>query len=276
MKKIEYGNKRYYQDELNDDFAGTHITPDKIPNNYRYLHTNIFFRLWSFTLYYFIAVPILRLIGRFMLNIHVHGKKNLMKIKTGAIVYANHCHNFDGTNMAAFTCVPRRTYVISSPDAVSIPFVRHITVALGALPLPSELKGYENFLTAIDVLLKRKKIIGICPEAHIWPYYTGIRNFPATSFIYAARFHVPAVPAVATFRKPKGLLKDYRKPRMDIHIGAPIYPDPALTNKENAKIMRDNTYAFMKSYADRPDNVALYDYQQVTKIPVTIGKTISK
>ncbi|MCX5775453.1 MAG: lysophospholipid acyltransferase family protein [Firmicutes bacterium] len=265
MKKIKYGNKRYYHDELNDDFAGTHIKAKKIPNDYPYLRTNFFYKLWSFSLYYIIAVPVLRLIGFFTLSVRVHGKKNLRKIKTGAITYANHCHNADGTNMAAFVCFPRRMYIIANPDAVSIPFVRHLTVALGALPLPTELKGYEHFLVALDTLLKRRKIISIYPEAHIWPYYTGIRNFPATSFVYAARFNVPAVPVVSTFRQPKGLLKDYRRPCMDIHIGAPIYPDANLTNKENAKIMRDKTFDFMKSYADKPDNIALYDYQKLSE-----------
>ena len=262
MKKIAYGNKRYYHDELNDDFAGTHIKAHKIPNDYRYLHTNIFFKLWSFALYYLIATPVLILLGCFTMGVRVYGRKNLLKIKTGAITFANHCHSSDSTNMAAFICRPRRMYIISNPDAVSIPFVGHLTVALGALPLPSELKGYENFLVALETLLKRKKIIAIYPEAHIWPYYTGIRNFSATSFVYAARFNVPAVPVVSTFRKPKGLFKDYRRPRIDIHVGTPIYPDPKLTNKENAKIMRDQTYAFMKRYADAPDNVALYDYQK--------------
>lgn len=260
MKKAIYGKKFVYHDELSDDFAGTHIDTKKIPSDYCYLHKSVSFRFWSFLLYYCIALPILLLIGKIHFGIRVRGRKNIRCLKTGYFVYGNHTQAADSWIGHVFLCRPRRTYIIANPDAVSIPFVRHLTVALGALPLPSELKGYENFLHCLDTLMKEKKAVVIYPEAHIWPYYTGIREYPATSFIYPARFHVPAVPVVTTYRLPKGPFKDYRKPRLTIHIGKPLYPDMNLTDKENARVMCDASIAFMKRFAQDPDNVPYNHY----------------
>ncbi|MFA5235852.1 MAG: lysophospholipid acyltransferase family protein [Bacilli bacterium] len=260
MKKPLYGQTIYYQDELNDDFANTSINAEKITSDYRYFIQNPFARLGSFLLLYLIAIPIINLMNWFRFGIRVHGRPHLRGIRTGYILYGNHTHHYDAFIPQAIIARPRKTYIIAHPDAVSIPFVKYLTKGLGAWPLPDTVKGTMRFLEAIERALKQKRVIAVYPEAHIWPYYTKIRPYKATSFQYAARNLVPAVPMVTTFRRPKGCLKAYRKPLMDIHIGVPIYPDPTLTVKENAAMLHERTLAFMNEYASRPDNVAFYEY----------------
>ena len=49
------------------------------------------------------------------------------------------------------------------------------------------------FNEAVDKRLAQKNCLVIYPEAHVWPYYTGIRKFPAgdKSFKYAVRNKLP-------------------------------------------------------------------------------------
>jgi 1-acyl-sn-glycerol-3-phosphate acyltransferase len=260
MKKPIYGQIIYYQDELNDDFANTNINAKKITADYRYSITNVWARLGSFLLLYLIAIPVINLLNWFRFGIRIHGRGHLRGIKTGYVLYGNHTHHYDAFIPQAIICRPRKTYIIAHPDAVSIPFIKYLTKGLGAWPLPDTVKGSMRFLDAISAALKKKRVIAVYPEAHIWPYYTKIRPYLPTSFQYASRNNVPAVPMVTTYRRPKGWFKEYRKPLMDIHIGAPIYPLASLSVKENAIRLHGQTMAFMNEYASRPDNVAFYEY----------------
>lgn len=260
MKKVVYGEIIYYNDLLKDDFANTNIHAEKIADDYQYFLKNRWARLGSFLLLYLIAIPFLTLANFFVFRIKISGRSHLRKIKTGYILYGNHTAHYDAFIPQALVTRPRKTYIIAHPDAVSIPFIKHLTKALGAWPLPDTVKSSMRFLEAITIALKNKQAIAVYPEAHIWPFYTGIRPFPTTSFQYASRNNVPAVPMVTTYRKPRGWLKHYRTPRMTIHIGTPIYPNPQLSVKENAALMHEQTMSFMISYSQRPDNVALYQY----------------
>jgi len=260
MKKITYGQIVYYEDPLRDDFANTNIKAEKILSDYPYFIKKPLARLGSFLLLYLIAIPFLTIANWLKFGIRVHGRKYLRGIKTGYVIYGNHTAHHDAFIPQALLIRTRKVYIIAHPDAVSIPFVKHLTKALGAWPLPDTIKESMRFLDAIETALKKKRVIAVYPEAHIWPYYTGIRPFPATSFQYASRNNVPAVPIVTTYRKPRGLFKQYRKPLMDVHIGAPIYPNPSLDIKQNASFMHRKTMAFMMEYANRADNVALYKY----------------
>jgi len=260
MKKVVYGQVIYYDDPLRDDFANTNIKAEKIPADYPYFFRSLAARFGSFLLLYLVTIPVLTILNWFKFGIRIHGKKNLRRIKTGFVLYGNHTAHHDAFIPQALLYRRRKVYIIANPDAVSIPFVKYMTKALGAWPLPETVKGSMRFLEAIAAAIKKKKVIAVYPEAHIWPFYTGIRPFPPTSFQYASRNGVPAVPFVTTYRKPKGLFKEYRKPLMDIHVGMPIYPDATLSVKDNAAMMHEKTLAFMRSYVERPDNVALYRY----------------
>ena len=53
MKKIFY-----YEDELNDDFGQTVKGGKPLPKNYKYVGTNVFFKLFEFFIYRIIIRPI--------------------------------------------------------------------------------------------------------------------------------------------------------------------------------------------------------------------------
>ena len=60
MKRRTY----IYTPEKRDDFGeGVEKKNRKIPSNYKYIHTNIFYRAISFLIYYLVAIPVLYLVG---------------------------------------------------------------------------------------------------------------------------------------------------------------------------------------------------------------------
>lgn len=270
-----YGQKLYYNNEKTDDFTDFKAelnTP--IDAKYKYAPKNPLFRLLSFLLYYVIATPILLLVNKVYHGIKIKGKKNLKKVKGGCVVFSNHVNTLDCAFSLVNVITPRRGYIVCNPDAVRMPVVRVLTKMLGALPVPDDLAAFRNFNDAVDGKLKSGKTLVVMPEAHIWPYYTGIRPFPSTSFTYAVRNSVPAVPVCVTYRKPKGPFKNLLKPRVTVWVGEPIYPLEGVAVKKNANYLRDKTYEFMTEMT-RHNEVELYDYIK-TDEPVNTRKQLAE
>lgn len=261
MKKVIYGTKKYYTDELNDDFSDIPVARRDVSENYEYFFRRFWPRVGSWLLGNLIAIPFLYVFAKIKYDFRIIGRQNIKKIKGPYILYSNHSAQFDAViPTTVINRYRKRTYMVSDPAAVSIPYVRHINKALGALPLPNTYKGKISYLKAVEEVLKKGCCLAIYPEAHIWPYYTKIRPFGSDSFHYPVRFNVPMVPMVITYRKPRGIFKAYKKPRMIINIGEAIKADDSLSFQENKERLRNLTYGFMTRYAHQDDNVALYEY----------------
>ena len=125
----------------------------------------------------------------------------------------------------------------------------------GAIPIPSTLSASRNFINAIDYLLKKNNAIQIYPECHIWPYFIGIRPFPATSFKYPIRFHSPIFVITNTFHKRK-LTKI---PKVITYIDGPIFPNKNLTQKEQEEDLCSRVTSIMKERA-KNTNYSYYTY----------------
>ena len=69
----------------------------------------------------------------------------------------------------------KNTKIIVHPDNISVKATKGIIEMCGAIPTPSTIGGMKNFINCIEHSIKKKDIIQIYPEAHIWPYYTKIR-----------------------------------------------------------------------------------------------------
>ena len=112
---------------------------------------------------------------------------------------------------------------------------------LGALPVPCDVSGMKKFMKAVDHY-HQKYNITIYPEAHIWPYYTGIRDFPAMSFRYPVELNAPCFAMTNTYQKRK----HGRNPKIVTYLDGPFYPNMDLPPKERAQELRDRVYAKMK------------------------------
>ncbi len=235
----------YYSDESNDDFAGTNINTAKIDEKYKYVHTNPIWKFFEFIAYYVIALPLVWFFMRIILGVKFINKKAVKKCKNQPyFLYGNHTGFID-----AFTpnliSTPRKNMIIVGPDAVSIKGIKTFVEMLGAIPTPSDIKSTKNFIKAIDHHHKTRNIT-IYPEAHIWPYFSGVRDFPDTSFSYPAKSNSPCFAFFTAYSKPKGILSFLRKANITVYISEPIYADKNLSVSEKKKQLRDQVYSFMK------------------------------
>lgn len=231
-----------YQNELTDDFVKVNKQPPKIDENYKYYHKNIFWKIARFITYRCIAMPI----GYFLLKIgfkhKIKNKKVLKQLKnTGYFLYANHTQEIADAFIPTFATFPKGVYVIIHPNNLCLPGLGKFLPLLGGLPLPDTLGAMRNFKDAINKHIKNKKCITIYPEAHVWNYYTGIRNFPSTSFRYPVELNVPSYAMTTTYQQTK----PNKKPKVITYLDGPFYPNQSLTTKEQIEDLRNQVYLAM-------------------------------
>ena len=70
----------------------------------------------------------------------------------------------------------------------------------GALPVATTLHGFRAFTKAIETRSNQGHPIVIYPEAHIWPFYNKIRNFPSTSFSFPVKMNKPTFAFINSLR----------------------------------------------------------------------------
>ena len=176
----------YYKDELNDEFSPKKIIPKKIDKNYKYINNSLWWKTARFFLYRVIATPIAYVYCRSKFKVKFIGREIFKNIKTGFFLYGNHTQDIADAFMPSLITFPKSTYVIVHPNNVSMKFLGKITPYLGALPLPDDIEASKNFIHALEKRIKENNCIMIYPEAHIWPYYIGIRNYSSKSFRYTS------------------------------------------------------------------------------------------
>lgn len=232
----------YYRDELNDEFSKAQITPKKIDGSYVYLHRSRWKRFTRFFWYRVVATPLAFLYTKLVFHHTVVNRKVLKGFeKRGYFLYGNHTQDIADALIPNLLYVRQPSYVIVHPNNVSMPLLGRITPSLGALPLPDDRVAYRHFLEAIEVRIRENAKVVIYPEAHIWPYFTGIRNFSDVSFSYPVRYGVPAFCFTNTYQARRFS----KKPRIVTYIDGPFYPDPNLPARQQKSELRDRVYACM-------------------------------
>lgn len=252
-----------WSDELNDDFDELNLDRPPVRRGYPYKRTNKVNNFFSDAFYYGIALPIFYLVAVFK-GVKIENKKNLKLLKgSGAYIYSNHVSYFDVCKMASPVCFGRRVNILGYSDTTTIPVVKHLARALGYLPVP--LQGDYRNLTRLSDATKyyydKKQFIVIYPEAHIWPYYTKIRNFRDASFTYPVLANAPVLPITTVWRKAK----IGKKPKQTIVIGTPIYPINELNINENRKYLRDECYKQMVEVSESRKQYEYIKYIRVNK-----------
>ena len=239
----------YYRDALKDDFGGKHGTGAPVDASFPYLRTSPAWRAGAFLLYYGVALPLVWLINRLWFGLRVKNRRalrSLRKRRTGWFFYGNHTRAFPDATAATLLAFPRRGYVVANPDAVSIRGLSHVVQLLGAIPLPTALGGMRPFCGALERRVREGGAVMIYPEAHTWPFYTGVRPFTAASFAYPARLGAPVVAVASVYRKR---LLPFLPPAMTLYLSDPILPDPALSPAAQRDVFRDRVYAFLTEKA---------------------------
>lgn len=240
----------YYTDERTDEFADDNIVPKVIDENYCYVNDRMWWKVLRFISYRLIAMPIAYLYCKIALHSTFRNRSVLKQAKgKGCFVYGNHTQQIGDPFIPNLALFPRSVYVIVHPNNVSMPVLGRITPYLGALPLPSNLKAMRHFREAIRTRIQQNNVIVVYPEAHIWPFYTGIRDFPATSMKYPVELDVPSFAMTTTYRKRRF----GKKPRTVTYLDGPFYPDQNLPPRARAQALRDQIYGAMVARSRESD-----------------------
>lgn len=232
----------YYSDELNDEFSTAKITPKRIDGDYRYICPSRFKRFTRFFWYSVVAKPLAFIYTKAAFRHKTVGGEVLKAYKDKAyFIYGNHTQDVGDALIPSMLRYRKSVYVIVHANNVSIPFLGRITPSLGALPLPDGLDAYRNFLKAIETRVAEGAAVTVYPEAHIWPYYTGIRPFTDVSFSYPVRFNTPVFCFTNTYQRRRF----GKKPRIVTYVDGPFFPDESLPPRERKKDLRDRVYCRM-------------------------------
>ncbi len=249
-KNVEPVKTVYYTDERNDEFADDNIVAKKIDENYVYIDKRFRWKLLRFLSYRLIAMPVAFCYCKIALHSTFRNRAVLKKVKgKGCFVYGNHTQQIGDPFLPNLALFPKSVYMIVHPNNVSMPVLGRITPYLGALPLPSNLKAMRSFRDAIRTRITEGNFVMIYPEAHIWPFYTGIRDFPATSMKYPVEMDAPSFAMTTTYRKRWF----GKKPRTVTYLDGPFYPDPSLPPKARAQALRDQIYNTMVKRSEESD-----------------------
>lgn len=248
----------YYQDELNDEFAGDHIKAKKIDGTYLYVRESAMDRIAHTFWYHIIAIPL----AKIYMRIHFqHSVVNGQVLKNagenGYYMYGNHTHPLGDALIPTLVNRPVDVATIVHPNNVSMPFLGKITPYLGALPLPDDREAMKHFLGALDHVLEKDDCVMIYPEAHIWPYYTKIRPFKDSSFRYPVQAHVPVFCLTNTYQQGR---RD-SVPQIVTYVDGPFYADETLSVSEQKRQLRDQVYETMCERA-KNNTVEMIHYER--------------
>ena len=265
QKDIPKEERVFYYTSEEDDPIKTDEQEKKIevglPEGYEFIPKNVFVRIWSAILY-----RVFWIFGqwyeRHYWQAKFYGREKLKKAKgKGYVIYANHTnpfHDVFGPAVAA----DRRIFTIISPVNLKVPGIGKFLPLIGGMPLGKTKAEKKAFHEAIDKRLAQKKCVVIYPEAHVWPYATNIRKFPAgdRSFVYASRNNLPIFTMTTTYHKRKNK-KHGDLPRMDVYLDGPFFPDKNKSEDENRANLAQYVYESMVKYSKK----STYDYFKYIK-----------
>jgi 1-acyl-sn-glycerol-3-phosphate acyltransferase len=265
QKDLPEEERIFYYESTEDDPIQTkeqEQTHNKVEleDGYVFIKRNPFVIIYEKVLYFGFKL-FARWYAKFYLHMTIKNRQALKKAKgSGYVIYANHTNPFHDAFSPALVA-DRHIYTICSPANLHIPGIGKFLPALGALPLGKNPEQKAAFNKAVDTRLKQKKCLVIYPEAHVWPYYTGIRKFPAgdRSFKYPARNLLPIFTMTTTYQKSRK--KGQARPDMTVYLDGPFYPDPKKTEDENRAILAEKAYESMLKYSKRSN----YEYFQYRK-----------
>ena len=261
QKDIPKDERVFYYESEEDDPIKTDEQVKKVevglPKDYEFIPKNIFVRMYSSVLYRLFWI-FGQWYERHYWQAKFYGREKLKEARgSGYVIYANHTnpfHDVFGPAVAA----DRRIFTIISPVNLKVPGIGKFLPLIGGMPLGKTKEEKAAFHEAIDKRLAQKKCVVIYPEAHVWPYYTKIRKFPAgdKSFKYPVRNNVPIFTMTTTYHKSK--VKGQARPDMTVYVDGPFYPDEKLTDDQNRAKLAKEAYDSMVKWSKK----STYEYFQ--------------
>ncbi|MEF9864059.1 MAG: lysophospholipid acyltransferase family protein [Christensenellaceae bacterium] len=186
----------------------------KFTEDYHYVTKSIWLRILYY-IFMFVGMPYVYLFFKIKWGFGVIDKKNAKLVKgIPAITVANHIHNMDSP-MLTYAFYPSAPYFIALKHNLEAFIVGGIVKILRGVPLPLDVKNFENFSQQISELLSTTtRKVHLYPEGEIMPYCKELRKFKNGAFYFAVKNNVPVLPL--TFVVPK-------KKRVKLIVGKPVF-----------------------------------------------------
>ena len=170
------------------------------------------------------------------------GVDKLKKLKSGAVITANHFSPFDSIPIHKIVkkATHKKLFKIIREGNYSFPglygfFMRHCN----SIPLASNFEVMKFTLEAVDTVLKRGDLLLVYAEQSMWWNYRKPKPTKIGAYKFAAKNNVPVIPTFITMRDTDKLDGEgFPIQAYTLHILNPIYPDPSLSVKENAEKMK--------------------------------------
>ena len=244
---------RYYA-SFNQDFEETRNQDAKIPQNYKWVHRNIFYRFFAVILYVLVLIMDFFYM-KFVAHISIKNRRLLTKARKngGYYVYSNHTILFGDVVNPFCINFPTHPYSICSPSNLGIPVAGKMLPMAGAIPIPDNLHDMAKFNQTVRTRLGHGKAIVTYPEGHLWPYYTKIRPFAPAAFHLPIKYQAPVYVATTTYQKSRF----YKKPKITIFIDGPFQIDKNLSKKQAQNQLH---YTVQKAMEQR---ATLSDYEYI-------------
>lgn len=255
QKDIPEKERVFYYENETDDPIKTKEQEKKVevglPEGYEFIPGHWWTRVYSAVLF-----RIFWIFGqwyeRWYWQTKFHGREKLKAAKgKGYLIYANHTNPFHDVFGPAIAA-DRRIFTIISPVNLKIPGIGPILPYIGGLPLGKSAAEKKAFNEAVDKRLAQKKVLVIYPEAHVWPYATKVRKFPAggRSFKYAVRNDLPVYAMTTTYhRRTKRKKGDL--PRMEVYLDGPFYPEMKGSDEARQDDLAQKVYESMVKYSKK-------------------------
>lgn len=172
------------------------------------------------------------------------GLENALSVDGGALITQNHFSIMDNTiaRLLAIKCARRKKFdiVIQETNVFMTGFFGFLMKNCYTLPV-SRSASYmaKNLKPALKRNLERGHFVLIYPEQELWFNYKKPRDAREGAYHYAAEFMKPIIPTFVTMENTEELEENgFYRQRHTLHVMPPIYPDPALTVRENRDKMR--------------------------------------
>ncbi len=246
----------YYSNEQTDDF-GTTVTKTKpLPKNYKYISTSWLFKVFEFIVYDIIVRPLAFLYLKIKFCHKVKNNKVLKEAKKGAMLFCNHTLLIGDAFVPNVLNFRTKNYILTGDQANSLTGILPLMKALGMIPLTDDVSQNVKMAKCIKQRLSENATVTVFPEAHVWPYYTKIRDFKETGFKYATMNDVPVYAVTNCFKKRRL----FKTPKVTTFVDGPFYPSKDLSRNENAKMLKEKVISAMRHRCETESTYVAIDY----------------
>lgn len=220
--------KRTYKIRANTaDVVGDAFKKYTLPDDYEWYKPRTLLRACGYHVVYFIFLVITWVYAHVKFKIRFVGKAKMREVKKARrayFFYGNHTQPFGDIATTVLMNWPHRISAVMAVANMGIPVIGKILQFFNFLPVPKTDEQRAQYKQAMTRLVRDDATsFAIYPEAHVWPYYTKIRNFSDTSFRYPVRFKAPSFAFTTTYaRRTNWWNKWMKTPRITVYIDGPF------------------------------------------------------